>query len=161
MPLAHATLRVHVTPSSSAEAPTRPPMRAVTRPGEASPASAESEPSKTHQSCSPLNHPSSPPLSKWPPSPATLSAAVTPPLRRLRCVSTCHPRAISRAPVSPICPTVLEPGRKLQSDLGSAVGNRKCMHGEATDVYDQARRGVRLCAALRGSRRNGKNNDTG
>lgn len=77
----------------------RPPMRAVTRQARRAQPVQRSEPRQTQQSCSPLNHPSSPPLSKWPPLPATSSAAVTPPPRRLRCVSTCNSRrAISRAP---------------------------------------------------------------
>lgn len=91
---AHATLRVHVTPSSSGGL-LRAPMRAVTRqarraqPVPVQRARADRLTTQTHQSCSPLYHPpSSPHLSKWPPSPATSSAAVTPPPRPLRCVST-------------------------------------------------------------------------
>lgn len=92
-PNSHATLRVHVTPSSSGWR-LRPPYASRYPPSEASqPVQRQSErPRQTKQSCSPLNHPSSPPLSKWPPSPATSSAAVTPPPRRLRCVSTTQKR---------------------------------------------------------------------
>lgn len=158
--LSHATLRVHVTPSSSGWR-LRPPMRAVTRPpseARAQPVQSQRESERPRTDTSSLAHhsttPHHHPLLKM----ASIARNV---LRRgyatASSVKVCNRQRKREQYPAPARPPARHRfqrlgwsfGRKLLPDLGTVDGDEQRMHGRDVDASALGRHAARLHVAFR------------